>query len=137
MKPNFLSYLAQFFTAVLLFVSVANAETQSVTFSIDERRSSAFGLDLEYVGQFNETENVEISVQCLAEEGTPELTLNSSSEPSSEKLINTTSSSFGCASFKISTNEEDPSAVGFVNFGIAVDGIAAQSHGAGRWAPAS
>lgn len=128
MKPKLFQHLVNFFMAAFLFATVANAETQSVTLSSDLRRSSAFGLEFEYVGQLGEGAEIEVFVECLAEEATPELTLGSSTGSSSEKLINTTSSSSDCASFKISTSAVG-AAVRHINFGIATDGIATQSLG--------
>jgi len=127
MKPKILHYLFCFFAMAFIFVTVASAETQSVTLSNDLKRSSAFGLELEYSGQLEEGVEVAVIVECVGEDETPELTLGSSTWPT-EKLINTTSSSSDCASFKISTDAAGAS-VNFINFGIAIDGIAAQSLG--------
>lgn len=113
-------------TALASLSAAAGAEEQTLRFSEQSRILSAFGIDVEYTGEFNEDLQIDVLVKCLLEENTPDLVLPQDTPATPARLINVTSSEFGCTSYILSVAPNDETAIDHITVGIAVGGIAQQ-----------
>ena len=125
MKPKQFFKILAISAALATFSAGARAEVQTLNFSKQDRVLSAFGLDVEYTGAINEDLQVEVTVECVSEQDTPELVL-SEKTAAPARLVNATSSEFGCASYIVSVAATDEAAINQFTVGIAIAGIAQQ-----------